>query len=84
MVVDIVNWLLDQIAAGIGFVLNLLPDSPFLGLGLDKTGYSTVIGWVNYFVPVAEMVAVLASVLGILLAYYAIQVVMRWVKVIGD
>ena len=84
MVATVVNWLLDQLGAGISWVLNLLPLSPFRNLGIDNTGQQTVIGWLNYFVPIADMLALFAAFTVILLAYYALQVVMRWVKVVGD
>ncbi len=64
-------------------VIELFPASPFTIL--DELSNSEVYEWlrmVNWFVPIGTFVSILESWLVCVAAYYAYQIVLRWVKVI--
>lgn len=65
-------------------VVNLLPPSPFLLLE-DMVGdeFSDILRMVNWFIPFGTLVGILEVWLSGILVYYAVQIVLRWVKVIG-
>jgi hypothetical protein len=76
----IFNAILDGVAAiGDGLVW-LLPTSPFTGLqnSLD----SDILGYINYFIPIDQMLSVGAAWLLAIGVYYLFQVVLRWAKAI--
>lgn len=71
-----VSWIKDMIVA----VIDLLPDSPF---SFDiPASIHTIIGYVNYFVPVGQMVVVLTGWTACILVYYGASLLMRWIKAI--
>lgn len=78
--VDVVNFLLD-ICGKLGEGLTwLLPQSPFSGLQLIID--SDILGYINYFVPIAEMVNIGMAWLTAIALWYVYAIVLRWVKAI--
>lgn len=69
-----------------GFIENLVklfPASPFrqfLEVSLDSRGLQ----WLNWFVPIPQIIAVLQAWLVAVGVFYLYSVVARWVKLIGD
>lgn len=64
-------------------VIELFPASPFTIL--DELSNSEVYEWlrmVNWFVPIGTFVSILEGWLTCVVAYYAYQIVLRWIKVI--
>ena len=61
----------------------VLPTSPFREF-LDRFSEIEYLGYLNWFVPVGDIIVVMELWLGAVSAYYLYSVVMRWVKVIGD
>ena len=61
----------------------VLPTSPFREF-LDQFAEIEYLSYLNWFVPVGDIIIVLELWLGAVSAYYLYSVVMRWVKVIGD
>jgi len=81
------NWLVDALnylIAGLGWVLTallgILPASPIQAI--DNSPVSQYLGYVNWFIPVSDMVVELGLFCTAVLIYYAIGIVMRWGKVI--
>lgn len=65
-------------------ILSIFPDSPIQTAlaALDGSDFSTWLGWLNWFVPVGTMLGILeAWCMGILI-YYAVQIILRWIKAI--
>lgn len=62
-------------------LLEFLPDSPFQAFLIH---FKTIpaLGYLNYFVPVSEMIVILESWLAAILVFYIYQLVLRWVKLI--
>lgn len=73
-VVDIVN---DILAA----IMFILPDSPFADIEIPDE-VTQILGYVNYFVPVAAMLSIGAAWLTAIGIYYLLQTVLRWAKAI--
>lgn len=83
------SWLINSINAlirGLGsvlqFVLALLPDSPFQKYILSNSVITKYVGYVNYFVPVAEMLIIFSAWCTAIAVYYMYQTVLRWIKLI--
>lgn len=76
--------LLSKIFGVIANVLKtILPTSPFEGL-LSKFGSIPYLGYLNWFVPIGEMLSVLLLWLGAYGLFLLYSIFMRWLKVIGD
>lgn len=67
-------------------LINALPDSPFFTLmsSIEKNStVSTVLGYVNYFLPITLMMQTLALWVSCIAIYYAVMAALRWAKVIS-
>lgn len=62
--------------------LSILPDSPFQKF-LAAIGEIPGLGYLNYFVPVSEMVVILESWVAAIAIFYIYQLILRWIKLIG-
>lgn len=78
--VKIANWLIDLIYIIINSILSILPDSPFR-FTLDDT-FKEYIAYVNYFIPVGTLVAILVTFTTAVAVWYGIRWVMRLVRYI--
>lgn len=79
--VDFANWFMDGLAAGITWVLALLPQSPTVGWENAKPD-SVNLGYITWFIPFPTMLIHLAALLTAIGIYYIVRIVMRWLKVI--
>jgi hypothetical protein len=61
--------------------VDAMPSCPLTWLATNSD-VQKYLGYVNWFIPVYSIVAVYQVWLVCILAYYAIQVVLRWIKVI--
>lgn len=77
LVVDgILNFLYDFVEPA----LMLLPDSPFQQIEFEVNQWiSTVLGWINYFVPIASILVFTTTYLIAVFAWY----VVRWILRLG-
>lgn len=75
--VTMINLLIAAVGGFINAVVSLLPDMP--GSGGQTFGGSWM-GWLNYYVPVAELVAGLVVWVGIWGAFLLIRIPLRWAK----
>jgi hypothetical protein len=82
---NIINTIIDGLVAAVNAILSILPDSPFAAPieMISATVGSEILGYVNYFIPISEMVAILFTWLGAILIYYSVTIVMRWAKAIS-
>lgn len=62
-------------------ITNILPLSPFRGF-IQSIGELPFLGWLNWFIPVQDLVTIFAAWLGAVAVFYLYQIVLRWVKVI--
>lgn len=65
------------------WVINLLPDSTLSAMTSLPEGVSQYLGWLNWFLPIAEIIVMLAGWVSALLLYFLIAIVMKWVKIVG-
>ena len=63
-------------------VLSWLPQSPFAGIAADFQS-SHGLGWLNWFIPVGQIVQIMAAWLGAIALYYLASIMLRWVKAIS-
>jgi hypothetical protein len=77
----IFNWITDKLLYIINIIMSILPDSPFVMLAKDGD-IQNVLGYVNWFFPVTEMIAILETWLIAISVFYAYQIILRWAKAI--
>lgn len=63
-------------------VIEFLPESPFTFLDEFYAPAVVNMGYVNWFIDVPTIGVIFTSWLGCVLAWYAYQIVLRWIKVI--
>lgn len=73
----------DEAQGLIPSLIQLLPQSPFKDIEVAIES-STGLAWLNWFFPVSECLTVMSAWLVAIGLYYAISVILRWVKIIGD
>jgi hypothetical protein len=73
--------LLNGLRAVLITVLELLPDSPFRGF-IDNIAEIPYIGYLNYFVPVSDFLALLTVWGAAVGLFYVSSVILRFVKAI--
>lgn len=71
-----IGWLKDMVVKAI----DLLPDSPFQITIPDYV--HTIIGYVNYFVPIGQMITILTGWTACIIIYYVASLLLRWIKAI--
>lgn len=64
-------------------ILSIFPKSPFRQFITNMDVSSWRLGWLAWFFPVREAVAIIALWLAALAMFYIVSVVARWVKIIG-
>lgn len=64
-------------------ILSVLPKSPFDQYIQDFANLP-YLGWLNWFIPVAEICSVTLAWLGAISVFYLYSIIMRWIKMIGD
>ena len=78
--IDAVNWLFQEIGDVGETVTGWLPPSPLQWtLNIDNE----VLAWVNWLIPVGEMVVIAQGWLAAIGIWYVVRVVLHWLKVSG-
>lgn len=62
-------------------VLSLLPGSPFTAF-INAIPTIPYLGYINYFIPIGQMIAIGEAWLTAIGIFYLYQVILRWVKAI--
>ena len=78
-IITIINTLIAKVGAVITLLFALLPDSPFIYVMNLESDW---IGYINYFLPMAPMVAHIELFLVAVAIYYVIRIALRWAKAI--
>lgn len=65
-------------------VINLLPESPFRSLieSFNDSAIHQILCYVNYILPIGQMLGVFSLWLAGVGIYYVYQLIFRWVKVV--
>lgn len=80
---SLMEWVLNLINNFGRVVVQLLPTSPFRDF-IDSWQAPDYLGWLNWFVPVSQIITILVAWLGAIALFYLYSIIMRWVKMIGD
>lgn len=78
--ISLINFIIDSASYLINVIFALLPNSPFDSVSLAPI--SKWLGYLNYLLPVTEIISILTlwgSCIGI---YYLYQIALRWIKVV--
>lgn len=73
--------LLNVVALIAQTVMLFLPDSPFQLL--DNTPIQPYLGYINWFIPVSQIVSIVAAWIFCVGIYYAYSIILRWVKAVN-
>lgn len=64
-------------------IVQLLPASPFAP-ALEYFNDLPYLGWLNWVIPVKDMLRVAEVWLAAITVFYLYSIIMRWLKLIGD
>lgn len=78
---EIFSWLWDKIVQFANSLLSLLPQSPFTKY-LTEFSNLPYLGWLNWFLPIKDFVAIGLGWCAIIGLYYGYQIILRWIKAI--
>lgn len=73
---DLFNAFADQL-------MKVLPTSPFAD-SISKIENLPYLKWINWFIPVGDIITVLTGWLVTIALFYGYSIVLRWIKAIGD
>ncbi len=76
--------LCDLVSSILEWIINLLPDSTLTVLSELPAGVSQYLGWVNWFLPITEIIIILAGWVSALLLLYLVLIIMRFFKLVGS
>lgn len=80
ILIKIANFFIDNIVSLINLILAILPDSPFANV--DFSVFTPYLGFINWLIPVGQMIAFLVAWGTAVLIYYIYSVAMRFTQVI--
>jgi hypothetical protein len=77
--------LIDGLVMALNAIVFFLPDSPFREPieNIQNSLGSELLGYINYFLPVAEMITIIAAWLVCIGLYYLASIIMRWAKAVS-
>lgn len=75
------SWLFSRINEFLGYALFFLPSSPFESY-INAVSSIPFLGWLNWFVPVAQIIAIGQAWLVAIGLFYTVQAILRWIKVV--
>lgn len=75
-IVSFINLLVIALGAFIGLVASLLPDMPTNSASVSGSW----VGWLNYYMPISELVTGLLVWVGLWVAFLVIRIPLKWAK----
>ena len=75
------SFLKEIVTTFLDWVLKLLPTSPFTQF-IEACSAMPYLGWLNWFVPVGQIIAVGEAWLFAIGLFYMYSIVLRWIKAI--
>lgn len=79
-IITIINYLIAGVGIVLGWILSLFPKSPFSEPVAAPE--SVNLGWLSWLIPFPTMIKHTLLLCTAILAYYAIRVLARWIKVV--
>lgn len=82
---EVVNAALQGLVDFVNAVVSWIPNSPFREFidSLGTTFGSELLGYLNYFLPISELLFILSTWVNGILVYYVVSIILRWVKAIS-
>lgn len=80
LIVGLFQKFITGLGVALAAAIALLPKSPFAMP--DKGPLNDYLGYINWFVPVSQMVSILGLWVSAIATWYIVQLVMRWVKAV--
>lgn len=77
------NALADILNAILSVIFFFLPESPFRD-SLTAFTDNEIVQYLNWFIPVADFITMMSYWLAAIALFYAYQLILRWIKAIGD
>lgn len=78
--IEILNAIINGLGTILQGLLSILPNSPFVTIeGIDNTWLQAI----NWLLPVSVMIAHLEAFTAVVVTWYGIRIVMRWIKAAG-
>lgn len=74
------NGFIKLLAKALDIIFFMLPDSPFKNI--DNSPIVEFLGYLNYLIPIPEILGVLTLWCTAIGIYYLVQIALRWIKVI--
>ena len=81
MLIDFVNMIIIFFSDVFNWVLNLLPVSPFSSV--NNGDVQQFLGNLSWVIPFQQITAELELFVTAAISYYAVMVILRWIKAIG-
>lgn len=81
-VINCLNAIIRGLGAILTILFGLLPNDPFEKYIIQNSALKPYLGFVNYFIPVADMLVIFSVWCFAIAAWYIYQVVLRWIKYI--
>lgn len=67
------------------WIFSVLPSSPFQPyISIINSSINPFLGYLNWFLPISEMLGIMGIWLGAILIYYGVQAIGRWLRILGD
>ena len=76
MVITCINGIISLVGKALGLIFILLPDSPFSVI--DNSPIIEFIGYINYLIPVAEIIGIMTLWCSAVALYYIVSIALRW------
>ena len=79
------SFLTDFIAGVLGLLNSFLPDSPFQDFIQSTTSLQLGLGWLNWFVPIGDMLTFFGLYLGLLVVWVGVRIAIgKTTQIAGD
>lgn len=80
---DLFNGLMGILNDALNYFFSFLPLSPFTSV-INEIEEIPYLSYVTYFIPIDKILSVTLLWLGAIAVFYIYQIVLRWIKAIGD
>lgn len=78
---DFFNYIVEEFENLGESIVESLPSSPIVWIESNEQ-IKTYLSYVNWFIPIYQMIPILEAWLICILLYYVVQVILRWLKVV--
>jgi hypothetical protein len=82
---EVVTGIFQGLVDFLNVLVSWIPNSPFREFinSLGDTLGSEFLGYLNYFLPISELLVILTAWVNGILVYYTVSIILRWVKAVS-